>query len=157
MHIVNEEEKLWLMQKCQSLVQTKATKERKLQILKNLNSVEVFNSFLSDRLKTSKRFGVEGVDTLISGLNSIVEEAAKHKIEYIGFGMAHRGRLNALANVFKKPLQKIFAEFQEQDGGVEKDSWGSSGDVKYHLGASEKVTIDGHDVRLCVLANPSHL
>lgn len=71
--------------------------------------------------------------------------------------MAHRGRLNALANVFKKPLQKIFAEFQEQATGVNRETWGNSGDVKYHLGASEKVTIDGHDVRLCVLANPSHL
>jgi 2-oxoglutarate dehydrogenase E1 component len=88
-----------------------------------------------------------------------VEEAAKYKVEYIGFGMAHRGRLNALANVFKKPLQKIFAEFQEHDGGNGLDitNWGNSGDVKYHLGATEKRTIDDHNIKLCVLANPSHL
>jgi 2-oxoglutarate dehydrogenase E1 component len=71
--------------------------------------------------------------------------------------MAHRGRLNALANVFQKPLQKIFAEFQEQQGGLEVTAWGNSGDVKYHLGASEKVQINGKEVKLCILANPSHL
>jgi 2-oxoglutarate dehydrogenase E1 component len=71
--------------------------------------------------------------------------------------MAHRGRLNALANVFRKPLQKIFAEFQEHDSDVDVNSWGNSGDVKYHLGATENRTIDGHRIKLCVLANPSHL
>lgn len=70
-------------------------------------------------------------------IDTIVEEAANHHVEYIGFGMAHRGRLNALANTFQKPMQKIFAEFQEQSAGKESPaSWGNSGDVKYHLGAS---------------------
>lgn len=88
----------------------------------------------------------------------MVDEAAKKKLDYIGFGMAHRGRLNALANVFHKPLQKIFAEFQEVDGGsTNYQGWGNSGDVKYHLGATEKRNIHGHNIKLCVLANPSHL
>lgn len=86
-----------------------------------------------------------------------MEEAANRNIEYIGFGMAHRGRLAALSNVFKKPLEKIFAEFQEQTGELDSSAWGNSGDVKYHLGASEKVNINGKEVKLCILANPSHL
>lgn len=65
-----------------------------------------------------------------------METAAGHGVKYIGFGMAHRGRLNALHNVFNKPLQKIFAEFQENTDLVEEMNWGNSGDVKYHLGVT---------------------
>lgn len=123
--------------------------------MEELTKAETFNSFLSDKLKTSKRFGVEGLDSMVSGLNKLVHEAVKTGVEYIGLGMAHRGRLNALVNVFNKPMQKIFAEFQEN---VDKQvSWGNSGDVKYHLGVTTERNVDGKNVRLTILPNPSHL
>lgn len=76
-------------------------------------------------------------------------------IEYIGMGMAHRGRLNALANVFNKPLQMIFAEFQES---LHKEvSWGNSGDVKYHLGTTIERSFGDKKIKLSILPNPSHL
>ena len=71
--------------------------------------------------------------------------------------MAHRGRLNALANVFDKPLQKIFAEFQENVDTEENQAWGNSGDVKYHLGVAVEKKIDDKNIRLSILPNPSHL
>lgn len=72
---------------------------------------------------------------MIVGLNQMIKTASNDGVEYIGFGMAHRGRLSALANVFDKPLQKIFSEFQEADTS-KYGSWGNSGDVKYHLGVT---------------------
>ena len=87
----------------------------------------------------------------------MIETATDYGIEYIGFGMAHRGRLNALANVFDKPLPKIFAEFQENVDDEENQAWGNSGDVKYHLGVTVEKTVNNKNVRLSILPNPSHL
>ena len=130
--------------------------ERKLKILDYLNRIEAFNAFLESKLTTSKRFGVEGTDTVISALNALVEEAAKANMHGLALGMAHRGRLSALANVFQKPLERIFAEFQEN---VECSigEWGNSGDVKYHLGVSHDVDIENKKLRLTIVPNPSHL
>lgn len=77
-------------------------------------------------------------------------------MKYVGFGMAHRGRLNALRNVFGKPMEKIFGEFQENID-TEIQSWGNSGDVKYHLGTTVEKTINNKKIRLSILPNPSHL
>jgi len=151
----NLEEQTWIMQEFEGLTEIPVSNEQKIDTLKELTKAETFNSFLNDKLKTSKRFGVEGLDSMISGLNALVEEAAKNEVEYIGFGMAHRGRLNALANVFQKPLPKIFAEFQEKSG--EEEDFSSSGDVKYHLGATTLREINGRNIRLSILPNPSHL
>ena len=88
--------------------------------------------------------------------DQLVETATEHNISYIGFGMAHCGRLNALYNVFDKPLQKIFAEFQE-NVDEEEANWGNSGDVKYHLGVTVEKNVNNKNVRLSILPNPSHL
>lgn len=133
------------------------TPEEKLRIFETLAQNEHFSLFLKNTFSTSKRFGIEGSDTFISGLQALVDEAAKDKVEHILFGMAHRGRLNTLATVFKKPVEQIFAEFQEIKAEG-RNVWGDSGDVKYHLGTTQdKVFPDGHTVRLSILANPSHL
>ena len=133
------------------------TPEEKLRIFDTLAQNEHFSLFLKNTFSTSKRFGIEGSDTFISGLQALVDEAAKDKVEHILFGMAHRGRLNTLATVFKKPVEQIFAEFQEIKAEG-RNVWGDSGDVKYHLGTTQdKVFPDGHTVRLSILANPSHL
>ncbi len=132
------------------------TNEQKIKIFETLCFNENFSLFLKNTFSTSKRFGIEGSDTFISGLSTLVDEAAKIKTEHIIFGMAHRGRLNTLALVFNKPMEQIFAEFQEIKEG--KNVWGDSGDVKYHLGTTQdKVYPDGHTVRMSILANPSHL
>lgn len=107
--------KYWLMNKFEDLaVKTlNIPNDRKLKILKYLNKIEAFNAFLESKLTTSKRFGVEGTDTVISALNALVEEVSDAGLQGMALGMAHRGRLSALANVFEKPLERIFAEFQE--------------------------------------------
>lgn len=124
--------------------------------MKYLNRIEAFNSFLESKLTTSKRFGVEGTDTVISALNALSEEVANAGMNGMTLGMAHRGRLSALANVFEKPLERIFAEFQEN---VECNigEWGNSGDVKYHLGVCHDVNVNGKEIRLTIVPNPSHL
>lgn len=133
------------------------TSEQKLKIFETLCFNESFSLFLKNTFSTSKRFGIEGSDTFISGLASLVDEAAKSKVEHILFGMAHRGRLNTLATVFSKPIEQIFAEFQEIKAEG-KNIWGDSGDVKYHLGTTnDKIYPNGHIVRMSMLANPSHL
>ena len=132
------------------------TPEEKLKIYENLAFNELFSLFLKNTFSTSKRFGIEGSDTFISGLSALVDEAAKDKTEHILFGMAHRGRLNTLATVFSKPLEQIFAEFQEIKAEG-RNVWGDSGDVKYHLGTTQDKVFNGHTVRLSILANPSHL
>ena len=133
------------------------THEEKLKIYQTLCFNESFSLFLKNTFSTSKRFGIEGSDTFITGVSALVDEAARENCEHVIFGMAHRGRLNTLATVFNKPLEQIFAEFQEikADG---RNVWGDSGDVKYHLGTtSSKVYPNGHSIRMSILANPSHL
>lgn len=133
------------------------TPDEKLKICETLCFNETFSLFLKNIFSTSKRFGIEGSDTFISGLNALVDEAVKLKAEHVVFGMAHRGRLNTLATVFNKPLEQIFAEFQEIKAEG-KNLWGDSGDVKYHLGTTnDKIYPDGSKIRMSILANPSHL
>lgn len=95
------------------------------------------------------------MDSFVAGLNSLVEEAAGAGVKHIDFGMAHRGRLCTLATLFEKPMEEIFAEFQELKSG--QLEWGNSGDVKYHLGVVSERTVNGKTIRLSILPNPSHL
>lgn len=107
-----------------------------------------------------KRFGLEGCESFIPGLKSTLDECVKHGAEKAVFGMPHRGRLNFLANVVRKPLATIFAEFQGVMPTEDKEAnWAhTSGDVKYHLGTSfTKTYPDGKKLTCEVLANPSHL
>jgi 2-oxoglutarate dehydrogenase E1 component len=108
------------MEEMEKISNTDFSKAYKLNIYNQLAKVEAFNYFLNDKLKTSKRFGIEGLDCAIAGLSiylllnldHLVETAADMGVDYIGMGMAHRGRLSCLANVFQKPMVKIFSEFQ---------------------------------------------
>ena len=103
---------------------------------------------------TEKRFGVDGCESLIPAMNRMVGTAVDQGVELIVMGMPHRGRLNVLHNVLKKPMGMIFNEFTSTLGP--KD-WGGSGDVKYHLGMSSQINLKGKEVNLSLLANPSHL
>jgi len=160
-YIENPEERNFLLDQIESDAFRQTSKERKLQILHNLCENEQFNLFLKTKFPTSKRFGIEGCDTTISGLKTLVEIAGEHKADHLVFGMAHRGRLNTLALVFQKPFAEIFAEFKEakkEQQGYDDNVWGQSGDVKYHLGMTSDIkTKEDHSIRLSILPNPSHL
>lgn len=129
--------------------------DTKKQILKKLNEAVVFENFLGTKFLGQKRFSLEGAESLIPGLDYIINRGAELGIEELIIGMAHRGRLNVLANVMGKTYKDIFSEF-EGKGFDEKKGWG--GDVKYHLGFSTDVTTkSGKNVHLSLCPNPSHL
>lgn len=129
--------------------------ETKKQILKKLNEAVVFENFLGTKFLGQKRFSLEGAETLIPGLDYIIHRGAELGIEEFIIGMAHRGRLNVLANIMGKTYKDIFSEF-EGKGYDEKKGWG--GDVKYHQGFSTDVTTQsGKNVHLSLCPNPSHL
>lgn len=111
---------------------------------------------MEDVFKTSKRFGVEGLDGMISGLHKLIEySAAQYNANHMVLGMAHRGRLNTLGLVFEKEFDEIFAEFQDLKG---EPMLGAVGDVKYHLGTTvTKKVAGGNQIELTILPNPSHL
>ena len=128
--------------------------EERLHILRKLTQAVVFEKFMHSRFVGQKRFSLEGVEALIPALDAIVEKGADLGIEEFIIGMAHRGRLNILANILDKRFDQIFAEFE---GKSVSDS-DLAGDVKYHLGHScDKATASGKKVRLSVVPNPSHL
>lgn len=157
MHIGNSEERRWLRNQIENLPFIEPTKEEKLNTLSRLCSNECFTNFLKNKFSTSKRFGIEGCDSLISGLHTLVDRSVQHKVEKIVIGMPHRGRLNTLAEVVGKKYEEILCEFQE-NLPIEKDGWGNTGDVKYHLGTTtEKRYPNGHVIRVAMLPNPSHL
>lgn len=128
--------------------------ENKKQILKKLTQAVGFEHFIRKRFPGQKRFSLEGCETLIPALDSVIESGAEKGIKEFVIGMAHRGRLNVLANILKKPYRKIFNEFQ----GNEYEDEGLLGDVKYHLGCTlEKETMSGKKINLSIAPNPSHL
>ncbi|MVN21712.1 2-oxoglutarate dehydrogenase E1 component [Mucilaginibacter arboris] len=129
--------------------------EEKKQLLKKLNEAVVFESFLGTKFLGQKRFSLEGAESLIPALDSVIEKGSKLGIEEFVIGMAHRGRLNVLVNILQKTYKTIFSEF-EGKGFDEEEPF--SGDVKYHLGYSTDVeTSDGKKVHLSLCPNPSHL
>lgn len=131
------------------------SKEEKIQILKKLNEAVSFENFLHTKYVGQKRFSLEGNDAFVAGLDFIVERAAEKGVEHLVLGMAHRGRLNVLANVFKKNPQDIFSEFDGKDYEM-ADNF--DGDVKYHLGiTSDRVTSSGKKININLAPNPSHL
>jgi 2-oxoglutarate dehydrogenase E1 component len=131
------------------------TRRQKLRVLMEINFGELFEKFLHTRFLGQKRFSLEGAETLIPLLDAIIEQAADSGVREVVVGMAHRGRLNVLANIIGKPYQEIFSEFEENflPGSVEGD-----GDVKYHLGFSaDRTTAQGNPVHISLTPNPSHL
>ena len=131
------------------------SRRQKLRVLMNLHHAELFEKFLHTRYVGQKRFSLEGSETLIPLLDALVEKAPELGIKEIVLGMAHRGRLNVLANILGKPYQEIFTEFEDN---FLPESIEGDGDVKYHLGfSSDHTTARGGKVHLTLTPNPSHL
>lgn len=156
MHIQDPEQKAWIQSRVEGTGGVfSATAEDKREILEHLTETEGFEQFLHVKFPGTKRFGLDGGESAIPALETIIRTAAELGCEEIVLGMPHRGRLNVLANVMGKPYAAILSEFQ---GGAVSDDVLGSGDVKYHLGTStDRVLPDGRQVHLSLTANPSHL
>ena len=135
--------------------QTEFTAKGKLAILERLTAAEVFERFLDRKYTGTKRFGLDGGETTIPALEQILKRGSQLGVNEVVVGMAHRGRLNVLANFIGKPFSAIFSEFQGNPANPE-DVQGSA-DVKYHLGTSADREFDGRNVHMSLTANPSHL
>lgn len=156
MHIQHPEEKAWLQSKMEPIRNhfTFSAEEKK-RILWQLVIAEEFEHFLHTRFVGHKRFSLEGSETVIPLLDYLINLSAEDGVREIFMGMAHRGRLNVLANIIGKSYEKIFTEFE---GNIDPNSVQGSGDVKYHLGASGEVkAINGKTLTVSVASNPSHL
>ncbi|WP_395294392.1 multifunctional oxoglutarate decarboxylase/oxoglutarate dehydrogenase thiamine pyrophosphate-binding subunit/dihydrolipoyllysine-residue succinyltransferase subunit [Kitasatospora hibisci] len=154
MHIQDPKQRKWLQDRLEKPY-TKPEREEQLRILRRLNSAEAFETFLQTKYVGQKRFSLEGGESLIPLLDATIDAAAEHRLDESVIGMAHRGRLNVLANIVGKPYGKIFGEFE---GNLDPKSMHGSGDVKYHLGAEGTFTgLDGETIKVSLAANPSHL
>ncbi|MFJ1351263.1 2-oxoglutarate dehydrogenase E1 component [Capnocytophaga canimorsus] len=145
----------WIQERLQKNAnQPNFNKNEKIQILNKLNEAVSFENFLHTKYVGQKRFSLEGGEAIIPALDFVINTAAEQGVEHFVMGMAHRGRLNVLANILKKSPQDIFSEFDGKDYEVEN----FDGDVKYHLGlTSERVTPSGKKINLNLAPNPSHL
>jgi 2-oxoglutarate dehydrogenase E1 component len=156
MHITDPAQKSWIQQRIEgSDKEITFTPEGKKAILNKLIEGEGFENFLNVKYTGTKRFGLDGGESMIPALEQVIKRGGQLGMQDIVFGMAHRGRLNVLANVMGKPYSAIFHEFQ--GGSSTPDEVEGSGDVKYHLGSSSDRVFDGNTVHLSLTANPSHL
>jgi 2-oxoglutarate decarboxylase len=154
MHIQDPDQRRWIQQRIEG-PHAKPTPEEQLYILDELNIAEAFETFLQTKYVGQKRFSLEGGETLMPLLDALLVAAAKVKLDEVVIGMAHRGRLNVLANIVGKSYGQIFREF---DGNIDPKSAHGSGDVKYHLGAEGVYRDrDGLQVKVSLASNPSHL
>ncbi len=154
MHIQNPEERAWLQARVERPHGSPGHDEQ-LRILSRLNVAEAFEMFLQTKFVGQRRFSLEGAESLIPLLDAVLTEAAQEGLDEAVVGMAHRGRLNVLANIVGKSYAQIFQEFE---GNLDPRTAHGSGDVKYHLGADgEFVAADGTKLRTSLVANPSHL
>jgi 2-oxoglutarate dehydrogenase E1 component len=156
MHIQDPDQKKWIQERIEvPRNQTQFTREGKRAILERLTAAETFERFLDRRYTGTKRFGLEGGESLIPLLEQVIKRGGHLGMNELVIGMPHRGRLNVLANFMGKPFTAIFSEFQGNSANPE-DVQGS-GDVKYHLGTSTDREFDSNSVHLSLQANPSHL
>ncbi|TCO14627.1 2-oxoglutarate dehydrogenase E1 component [Camelimonas lactis] len=156
MHISDPVEKAWIQERIEGPDKEVAfTPEGKRAILNKLIEAEGFEKFLDLKYTGTKRFGLDGGEAIIPALEQIIKRGGALGVRDISFGMAHRGRLNVLAQVMAKPHRAIFNEFK--GGSFKPDDVEGSGDVKYHLGASSDRVFDNNQVHLSLAANPSHL
>ncbi|MFT7026407.1 MAG: 2-oxoglutarate dehydrogenase E1 component, partial [Paracoccaceae bacterium] len=156
MHISNAEEAGWLKERIEGFgKEIKFTQEGRRAILNKLVEAEGFEKFLHVKYTGTKRFGLDGAESLIPAMEQMIKRGGALGVEDVVFGMPHRGRLNVLASVLAKPFRAIFHEFR--GGSYKPDEVEGSGDVKYHLGASSDREFDGNKVHLSLTANPSHL
>ncbi len=155
LHIQNPDQKAWLQARIEGLQGIFETNDaEKREVLQQMTAAEGFESFLHVKYPGTKRFGLDGGESTICAVETVIRTAAALGVEEIVMGMPHRGRLNVLANVMGKPYAAIFSEFQ---GGAVQDDVLGSGDVKYHLGTSTDRVIADNPVHLSLTANPSHL
>jgi 2-oxoglutarate dehydrogenase E1 component len=161
MHMGSREKTNWIRAQVETPKWMKFSKEKKMHIYERLCFADQFEKFLANKFNTAKRFGLEGGEACVPGLKCMIDRGSELGLESFSFGMPHRGRLNVLANVMRKPMPQIFKEFQGTHYDLEeymKNDWSSAGDVKYHLGTSmDRSYPDGRRVHLSLVANPSHL
>jgi 2-oxoglutarate dehydrogenase E1 component len=156
MHMQALEQRQWIQARIEvPRNQTDFTREGKRAILERLTAAEVLERFLDRRYTGTKRFGLEGAESLIPALEQVIKRGGQLGVQELILGMPHRGRLNILTNVMGKPFAALFSEFQGNPANP-ADVQGS-GDVKYHLGTSTDREFDGKSVHLSLTANPSHL
>ncbi|MFL6975677.1 MAG: 2-oxoglutarate dehydrogenase E1 component, partial [Xanthobacteraceae bacterium] len=156
MHISDPAQKGWIQERIEGPdKEITFTREGKRAILNKLVEAEGFEKFSDVKFTGTKRFGLDGAESMIPALEQIIKRGGALGVKEIAFGMAHRGRLNVLAQVMGKPHRAIFHEFK--GGSMQPDDVEGSGDVKYHLGASSDREFDGNQVHLSLTANPSHL
>ncbi|MDG1480837.1 MAG: 2-oxoglutarate dehydrogenase E1 component [Myxococcota bacterium] len=155
MNIGDPEKKKWLQERFETLPDRDILNNaEERHALRMLSDAENFESLLHRRFPGTKRFSLEGAETLIPLTAMLIEEAASTGVKRVTLGMAHRGRLNVLVNLFNKPIRQIVDEFEDNA----RDTFQGSGDVKYHLGYSSVYkTLQNREVRLNLAFNPSHL
>ncbi len=154
MHIMDPEQRRWIQERVER-PHEKTPREEQLRILLKLNQAEAFETFLQTKFVGQKRFSLEGGETTVPVLDEICEAAAEAGLDEVAMGMAHRGRLNVLANIVGKKYSQIFREFE---GNIDPRTVQGSGDVKYHLGAEGEFEAgSGDTIKVSVAANPSHL
>ncbi|HEY7174585.1 MAG TPA: multifunctional oxoglutarate decarboxylase/oxoglutarate dehydrogenase thiamine pyrophosphate-binding subunit/dihydrolipoyllysine-residue succinyltransferase subunit [Micromonosporaceae bacterium] len=155
MHIQDPEERRWIADRVERKYE-KPTVDEQRHILGRLNAAEAFETFLQTKYVGQRRFSLEGGESLIPLLDEVLSNAAERGLDEVVIGMAHRGRLNVLANIVGKPYEKIFNEFE---GHLDPKMAQGSGDVKYHLGMDGKFTTadQQHTIAVSLVANPSHL
>ncbi|MGC5360935.1 multifunctional oxoglutarate decarboxylase/oxoglutarate dehydrogenase thiamine pyrophosphate-binding subunit/dihydrolipoyllysine-residue succinyltransferase subunit [Streptomyces sp. DT24] len=154
MHIQDPKERRWLQDRVER-PRPAPEREEQLRILRRLNAAEAFETFLQTKYVGQKRFSLEGGESVIPLLDAVLDSAAEARLDEVVIGMAHRGRLNVLANIVGKSYAQIFREFE---GNLDPRSMHGSGDVKYHLGADGTFTgLDGEQIKVSLAANPSHL
>ena len=154
MHLQDPRQRRWLQERLETGY-ARTPREDQLRILRRLNAAEAFETFLQTKYVGQKRFSLEGGESVIPLLDAILSKAADNGLDEVGIGMAHRGRLNVLANIAGKSYGQIFSEFE---GNQDPKSVQGSGDVKYHLGTEGKFTAEsGATTQVYLAANPSHL
>ncbi|MGH1336430.1 MAG: 2-oxoglutarate dehydrogenase E1 component [Aureispira sp.] len=156
-HIENRDKHDWLLKRIDQIkgADYGHSLDKKRRILEKLNGATGFENFLGKKYVAQKRFGLEGGESAIPALDGIINRAADQEVQEVVIGMAHRGRLNVLANIMGKTYKYIFSEFE---GNIAADDVFGDGDVKYHLGFSSQITTpEGNNVHLKLVPNPSHL
>ena len=157
-HISDTKVSNWIKDRVEKVPIFQKTKDEKLKLLDRILESQSFNAFCERKYSTYKRFGCEGLDSSISGIWRLTEVACQKLVKEIVVGMAHRGRLNILTCVLKKPYTQMFAEFEEIKYNDEtQHTFKYAGDVKYHIGCSTKIKCGDEETILNLLPNPSHL
>ena len=170
MHIGNVDQMNWIRQRVENPKWQSYDKEKKQHIFERLCFADTFENFLAQKFNTTKRFGLDGGEAIVPALKDAIDRASELGAHSFVIGMPHRGRLNVLANVMRKPMPLIFSEFQGthydpklyskhiRDPNKDDEHWGMAGDVKYHMGSSmDRTYPDGRRIHLSLVANPSHL